>query len=49
MGRNSVAITPFYEWAEYEKDASRLVDRCERLYQSFTKAGGKRPGNGVVT
>jgi 3-keto steroid reductase len=41
IGRNTTATTPFYEWAEYEKDASRLVDRCERLYQSFVTAGGK--------
>ena len=40
-GRNTTAMTPFYEWAEYEKEASRLVDRCERLYQSFVRAGGK--------
>ncbi|KAI0253127.1 hypothetical protein BJV78DRAFT_1123519 [Lactifluus subvellereus] len=41
MGRNGVALEPFYEWPEHEKEAVRLVDRCERLYQSFITAGGK--------
>lgn len=40
-GRNSVALTPFYAWPEYKEEASRLVDRCERLYQSYVTAGGK--------
>ena len=40
-GRNSVALTPFQAWPEYEEEASRLVDRCERLYQSYVTAGGK--------
>jgi len=40
-GRNSVALTPFHAWPEYEEEASRLVDRCERLYQSYVTAGGK--------
>ena len=43
MGRNTIAATPFYTWPENEKEASRLVDRCERLYQSFLTAGGKTP------
>jgi 3-keto steroid reductase len=41
MGRGDVALAPFYEWPQYEKEAARLVDRCERLYQSFIVAGGK--------
>ncbi|KAI0274345.1 hypothetical protein BGY98DRAFT_920852 [Russula aff. rugulosa BPL654] len=40
-GRNSVAVTPFYAWPQHEKEASRLVDRCEKLYQSFVTTGGK--------
>jgi 3-keto steroid reductase len=43
MGRNTIAAVPFYTWPEYEKEASRLVGRCERLYQSFLTAGGKTP------
>jgi hypothetical protein len=39
-GRNSVALTPFYAWREHEKEASHLVDRCERLYQSYITTGG---------
>ena len=41
MGGSGVALEPFYEWPEYEQEAVRLVDRCERLYQSFITAGGK--------
>jgi 3-keto steroid reductase len=41
VGRNTTALTPFDEWPKYEKEASRLVDRCDRLYQSFVTAGGK--------
>ena len=41
IGRNTIAVTPFHTWPEYEKEASRLVDRCERLYQTFLTAGGK--------
>jgi hypothetical protein len=41
VGRNTTAVTPFYAWAEYEKEASPLVDRWERLYESFAAAGGK--------
>jgi hypothetical protein len=41
MGRSGVAPKLFYEWPEYEKEAVRLVDQCERLYQSFVTAGGK--------
>jgi hypothetical protein len=51
MGHNTTAVSPFYAWAEtaeYEKEASRLVDRCERLYQSFVAAGGKDSENGVI-
>ncbi|KAH9991659.1 hypothetical protein BJV74DRAFT_836115 [Russula compacta] len=40
-GCNSVAVTPVHAWPEYEKEASSLVDRCERLYQSFVTVGGK--------
>jgi len=40
-GRNSVALTPFYAWPEYEEEALHIVDRCERLYQSYVTAGGK--------
>jgi 3-keto steroid reductase len=40
-GRNSVALTPFYAWPEYKEEGLRLVDRCERLYQSYVTAGGK--------
>ncbi|KAH9955571.1 hypothetical protein BC827DRAFT_1236492 [Russula dissimulans] len=40
-GCNTVASTPFDVWPTYEKEASLLVDRCERLYQSFVRAGGK--------
>jgi len=40
-GRNSVALTSFYAWPQHEKEASRLVDRCERLYQSYVTTGGK--------
>ena len=42
-GRNSVALTPFYAWPQHEKEASRLVDRCERLYQSYVTTEGKLP------
>jgi hypothetical protein len=51
MGRNTTAVTPFCAWPEYEKEASGLVDRCERLYQSFVAAGGKDlkdSANGVI-
>jgi len=41
IGRNTIAATPSRTWPEYEKEASRLVDRCERLYQTFLTAGGK--------
>ena len=40
-GRNSVALSSFYSWPQHEKEASRLVDRCERLYQSYVTTGGK--------
>jgi 3-keto steroid reductase len=48
MGRNGVALEPFYEWPEYEKEAMRLVDRCERLYQSFITAGGSLSSNATT-
>ena len=48
VGRNTTAVTPFYAWAEYEKEASRLVDRWERLYESFVAAGGKDSANGMI-
>jgi len=41
VGRNTVTLTPFYAWPEYQKEASGLVDRCDRLYQSFVTVGGK--------
>ncbi|KAN0113442.1 hypothetical protein V8E52_007723 [Russula decolorans] len=40
-GYNSVALTPFHTWPQHEKEASRLVDRCEKLYQSYVTTGGK--------
>jgi len=40
-GRSSVALTPLYALPEYEKEGEILVDRCERLYQSFLTVGGK--------
>jgi len=42
-GRSSVVSTPFHSWPAHEKEASRLVDRCEKLYQSYVTAGGKLP------
>ena len=41
MGRSSVALKPLYALPEYEKEGEILVDRCERLYQSFLTVGGK--------
>ncbi len=40
-GCSSVALTPFHSWPVHEKEASRLVDRCKKLYQSYVMAGGK--------
>jgi hypothetical protein len=41
MGQNSVALSPLHALPEYEKEGEILVDRCERLYQSFLTVGGK--------
>lgn len=41
MGHGGVALSPLDAWPEYEKEGEILVDRCERLYQSFLIAGGK--------
>ena len=41
MGQSSVALAPLYALPEYEKEAELLVDRCERLYQSFVTVGGR--------
>ncbi|KAH9059315.1 NAD(P)-binding protein [Lactarius vividus] len=41
MGYSSVALSPLYALPKYEKEGEILVDRCERLYQSFLTVGGK--------
>ncbi|KAI9449638.1 NAD(P)-binding protein [Lactarius psammicola] len=41
MGHSSVALSPLYALPEFEKEGEILVDRCERLYQSFLTVGGK--------
>jgi len=48
MGRNTTTVTAFYAWPEYEKEALRLVDRCERLYQSFRHGRGDRLSNCMI-
>jgi len=48
MGRNTTTVTPFYAWSEYEKEVLRLVDRGERLYQSFRHGRGERLGNCMI-
>ncbi|KAF8270865.1 hypothetical protein EI94DRAFT_1680085 [Lactarius quietus] len=41
MGNSGVAVSPLYALPEYEKEGEVLVDRFERLYQSFLTVGGK--------
>ncbi|KAI9448559.1 NAD(P)-binding protein [Lactarius indigo] len=41
MGHSGVALSPLYALPKYEKEGEILVDRCERLYQSFLTVGGK--------
>ena len=43
MGRNGVAValSPLHVLPKYEKEGEILVDRCERLYQSFLTVGAK--------
>ena len=40
-GHSSVALSPLQALPEYEREGEILVDRCERLYQSFLTVGGK--------
>ena len=47
MGHSGVALSPLYALPEYEKEGEILVDRCERLYQSFLTVGGKAQENVV--
>ena len=50
-GRSFVNVLPVLEWAEYDKEADFLVDKCESIYQSFaalektSHAIGKANGN----
>jgi len=41
MGHSGVALKPLHALPEYEKEGEILVDRYERLYQSFRTVGGK--------
>ncbi|KAH9024502.1 NAD(P)-binding protein [Lactarius pseudohatsudake] len=46
MGHSSVALSPLYALPNYEKEGEILVDRCERLYQTFLTVGGS-PNRGL--
>jgi len=44
MGRNTTAVTPFYAWPEYEKEASRLVDGWREIVSILRRGRGERLG-----
>ena len=42
-GRERVGVLPVLEWAEHEKDSVFLVEKCESLYQTFSKLEENSP------
>ena len=37
MGTERVGLTRVRQWKEHEEDSKVLIDRCEKLYQSFLR------------
>ncbi|KAK7696595.1 hypothetical protein QCA50_001253 [Cerrena zonata] len=42
-GNARVGVVPVLEWADHEKDSVFLVDKCESLYQVFSKLEDNSP------
>ncbi|KAI0052591.1 hypothetical protein FA95DRAFT_1553254 [Auriscalpium vulgare] len=40
-GNGRVGVSPVAGWAEHDDESEKLVNRCERLYQSLLTADGK--------
>lgn len=44
-GRDHVGATPVLDWEEHETESTYLVDKCDRLYQTFTNLEKDEPNN----
>jgi len=40
-GRESVGVEPVVRWLDHPDEGAQILDRCERLYQTFVEAEGK--------
>lgn len=42
-GKEYVGITRVKQWKEYEDESKDLVEKCEKLYQTFLAEDGQPP------
>lgn len=41
---SGVDVEPIEAWAKFDEESRKLVDRCERLYQTYRSAEGRGVG-----
>ncbi|THH20290.1 hypothetical protein EW146_g1049 [Bondarzewia mesenterica] len=49
MGTSLVGAQPIKAWGEHEEESVKLVNRCEKLYQSFAAAEGRKVEGGPAS